>query len=186
MLSGDQIYNGADDNASGVSAVLQIARAFLASGEKPERTIVFAFWDGEEKGLLGSSYFVQSFADINKVKGYLNFDMIGRNNNEANPEHVVYFYTEAHPAFGEWLKRDIKTYGLKLKPNYRPWDKPVGGSDNASFAKLNIPVIWYHTDGHPDYHMPGDHADKMNWDKVVDITKASFLNMWNLANDKKY
>jgi Zn-dependent M28 family amino/carboxypeptidase len=186
MLSGDQIYNGADDNASGVSAVLQIARAFLATGEKPERTIVFAFWDGEEKGLLGSSYFVQSFADINKVKGYLNFDMIGRNNNEANPEHVVYFYTEAHPAFGEWLKRDIKTYGLKLKPNYRPWDKPVGGSDNASFAKLNIPVIWYHTDGHPDYHMPGDHADKMNWDKVVDITKASFLNMWNLANDKKY
>nr|WP_321520319.1 M20/M25/M40 family metallo-hydrolase [uncultured Macellibacteroides sp.] len=186
MLSGDQIYNGADDNASGVSAVLQIARAFLASGEKPERTIVFAFWDGEEKGLLGSSYFVQTFADINKVKGYLNFDMIGRNNNEANPEHVVYFYTEAHPAFGEWLKRDIKTYGLKLKPNYRPWDKPVGGSDNASFAKLNIPVIWYHTDGHPDYHMPGDHADKMNWDKVVDITKASFLNMWNLANDKKY
>jgi len=186
MLSGDQIYNGADDNASGISAVLQIARAFLATGEKPERTIVFAFWDGEEKGLLGSSYFVQSFADINKVKGYLNFDMIGRNNNEANPEHVVYFYTEAHPAFGEWLKLDIKTYGLKLKPNYRPWDKPVGGSDNASFAKLNIPVIWYHTDGHPDYHMPGDHADKMNWDKVVDITKASFLNMWNLANDKKY
>ncbi|WP_459186945.1 M28 family metallopeptidase [Parabacteroides sp. APC149_11_2_Y6] len=186
MLEGDQIYNGADDNASGVSAVLQIAKAFLATGEKPERTVIFAFWDGEEKGLLGSKYFVQNFPGIKKVKGYLNFDMIGRNNNEAKPTHVVYFYTEAHPVFGDWLKNDIKKYNLNLTPDYRPWDKPVGGSDNASFALLDIPVIWYHTDGHPDYHMPSDHADKINWNKVVDITKASFLNMWNLANEKKF
>lgn len=186
MLDGDQIYNGADDNASGVSAVLQIARAFLATGQQPERTVIFAFWDGEEKGLLGSKHFVQSFPEIDRVKGYLNFDMIGRNNNEADPTQVVYFYTEAHPVFGDWLKNDIKTYGLNLTPNYRPWDKPVGGSDNASFAKLDIPVIWYHTDGHPDYHMPGDHTDKINWNKVVDITKASFLNMWNLANEKNF
>lgn len=186
MLDGDPIYNGADDNASGVSAVLQIARAFLATGEKPERTVIFAFWDGEEKGLLGSKYFVQTYPEINQVKGYLNFDMIGRNNNEAKPSQVVYFYTEAHPVFGDWLKNDIKMYGLNLAPDYRPWDKPVGGSDNASFAKLDIPVIWYHTDGHADYHMPGDHTDKINWDKVVNITKASFLNMWNLANEKNF
>lgn len=186
MLDGDQIYNGADDNASGVSAVLQIARAFLATGEKPERTVIFAFWDGEEKGLLGSNYFVQTYPEINQVKGYLNFDMIGRNNNEANPSQVVYFYTEAHPVFGNWLKNDIKMYGLNLAPDYRPWDKPIGGSDNASFAKLNIPIIWYHTNAHPDYHMPGDHTDKINWDKVVNITKASFLNMWNLANEKNF
>ncbi|MGL4852868.1 MAG: M20/M25/M40 family metallo-hydrolase [Phocaeicola sp.] len=186
MLHGDQIYNGADDNASGVSAVLQIAKAFLATGQQPERNVIFAFWDGEEKGLLGSKYFVQSFSDIKKVKGYLNFDMIGRNNNEAEPAHVVYFYTEAHPVFGEWLKNDIKKYKLNLTPNYRPWDRPVGGSDNASFALLDIPIIWYHTDGHADYHMPGDHSDKINWTKVVDITKASFLNLWNLANEKSY
>ncbi len=100
--------------------------------------------------------------------------------------HVVYFYTEAHPVFGDWLKNDIKKYGLNLTPDYRPWDKPVGGSDNASFALLDIPVIWYHTDGHPDYHMPSDHVEKINWNKIVDITKASFLNMWNLANEKDY
>lgn len=186
MLDGDQIYNGADDNASGVSAVLQIARAFLATGEQPGRTVIFAFWDGEEKGLLGSQYFVQTFPEMEKVKGYLNFDMIGRNNDEANPTGVVYFYTEAHPVFGEWLKDDIKEYNLNLTPNYRPWDKPVGGSDNASFAKLDIPIIWYHTNGHPDYHMPGDHTNRINWDKVVDITKASFLNMWNMANEKNF
>lgn len=186
MLDGDQIYNGADDNASGVSAVLQIARAFVASGVQPERTIVFAFWDGEEKGLLGSKYFTQNFPQMKQVKGYLNFDMIGRNNDEANPTHVVYFYTEAHPVFGDWLKNDIIKYKLNLTPNYRPWDKPVGGSDNASFARLNIPVIWYHTDGHPDYHMPSDHVEKINWNKLVDITKAAYLNLWNLANESTY
>lgn len=78
MLEGDQIYNGADDNASGVQAVLQVARAFLATGEQPERTVIFAFWDGEEKGLLGSRYFAMNYPDIKKVKGYLNYDKIGR------------------------------------------------------------------------------------------------------------
>ena len=186
MLAGDKIYNGADDNASGVSAVLQIAKAFLASGVQPERTIIFALWDGEEKGLLGSKYFTQTFPHISNVKGYLNFDMIGRNSDEAKPAHVVYFYTEAHPAFGKWLKDDIKTYGLNLTPAYRPWDRPIGGSDNSSFAILDIPIIWYHTDAHPDYHMPSDHADSLNWDKVLNITKAAYLNMWNLANEEKY
>lgn len=185
-LTDDSIYNGADDNASGVSAVLQIARAFQASGQKPLRNVIIAFWDGEEKGLLGSRHFVQSCDFIGKVKGYLNFDMIGRNHLPDRPHHVVYFYTAAHPAFGQWLKDDIDRYGLALEPDYRAWDRPVGGSDNASFAVRDIPVIWYHTDGHPDYHQPSDHADRLNWDKVVDITKASFLNAWNLANEDNY
>ncbi|WP_373736335.1 M28 family metallopeptidase [Bacteroides heparinolyticus] len=185
-LADDAIYNGADDNASGVSAVLQIARAFRASGHRPLRTVVFAFWDGEEKGLLGSRYFVQTSPFISQVKGYLNFDMIGRNNKPEQPQHVVYFYTAGHPAFGDWLKQDVARHGLKLQPDYRAWDNPVGGSDNASFALQGIPVIWYHTDGHPDYHRPSDHADRLNWEKVVEITKAAFLNAWNLANESNY
>lgn len=185
-LENDAIYNGADDNASGVSAVMQIARAFAASGKKPLRNVIFAFWDGEEKGLLGSKHFVQSCPFRKQIKGYLNFDMIGRNNKPEQPQHVVYFYTEAHPVFGDWLKQDIKRFGLNLQPDYRAWDRPVGGSDNASFAVHDIPIIWYHTDGHPDYHQPSDHADRLNWEKVVDITKASFLNVWNLANEKEY
>lgn len=186
LLEGDQIYNGADDNASGVAAVLQIARAFVESGIQPERTVIFALWDGEEKGLLGSEYFMQQWENPEKIKGYINFDMIGRNNDETRPEHVVYFYTAANPAFGEWLKSDIATRGLKLQPDYRAWDNPVGGSDNGSFAKRGVPIIWYHTDGHPDYHMPSDHADKINYEKTVDITKAAFLNLWNLANLPNY
>lgn len=186
VLDGDQIYNGADDNASGVSAVLQVARAFLASGQQPERNVIFAFWDGEEKGLLGSKYFVQTCPFLSQIKGYLNFDMIGRNNKPQQPKQVVYFYTAAHPVFGDWLKEDIRKYGLQLEPDYRAWENPIGGSDNGSFAKVGIPIIWYHTDGHPDYHQPSDHADRLNWDKVVEITKASFLNMWKMANEKSF
>ena len=186
VLDGDQIYNGADDNASGVSAVLQIARAFLASGQQPERNVIFAFWDGEEKGLLGSKYFVQTCPFLSQIKGYLNFDMIGRNNKPQQPKQVVYFYTAAHSVFGDWLKEDIRKYGLQLEPDYRAWKNPIGGSDNGSFAKVGIPIIWYHTDGHPDYHQPSDHADRLNWDKVVEITKASFLNMWKMANEKSF
>ena len=186
VLDGDQIYNGADDNASGVSAVLQIARAFLASGQQPERNVIFAFWDGEEKGLLGSKYFVQTCPFLSQIKGYLNFDMIGRNNKPQQPKQVVYFYTAVHPVFGDWLKEDIRKYGLQLEPDYRAWKNPIGGSDNGSFAKVGIPIIWYHTDGHPDYHQPSDHADRLNWDKVVEITKASFLNMWKMANEKSF
>lgn len=185
-LEGDNIYNGADDNASGVSAVLQLVKAFLATGVRPERTVIFAFWDGEEKGLLGSEYFVQTFPGISRVKGYLNYDMIGRNADESNPGYLMYFYTEAHPVFGDWLKDSVEKYGLDLAPDYRAWDRPVGGSDNASFALRNVPVIWYHTAGHPDYHMPGDHTDRINWNKIVDITKASFISAWNLANEKEY
>lgn len=185
-LDGDQIYNGADDNASGVSAVLQIARAFLASGQQPKRNVIFAFWDGEEKGLLGSKYFVQTCPFLSQIKGYLNFDMIGRNNKPQQPKQVVYFYTAAHPVFGDWLKEDIRKYGLQLEPDYRAWENPIGGSDNGSFAKVGIPIIWYHTDGHPDYHQPSDHADRLNWDKIVEITKASFLNMWKMANEKSF
>lgn len=185
-LDGDQIYNGADDNASGVSAVLQIARAFLASGQQPERNVIFAFWDGEEKGLLGSKYFVQTCPFLSQIKGYLNFDMIGRNNKPQQPKQVVYFYTAAHPVFGDWLKEDIRKYSLQLEPDYRAWENPIGGSDNGSFAKVGIPIIWYHTDGHPDYHQPSDHADRLNWDKIVEITKVSFLNMWKMANEKSF
>ncbi|MEG1649470.1 MAG: M20/M25/M40 family metallo-hydrolase, partial [Rikenellaceae bacterium] len=126
-----KIYNGADDNASGVSAVLQIASAFVKSGVKPKRTVIFALWDGEEKGLLGSSRFVKSFKNINNVKAYLNFDMIGRNSDELNPKTFTYFYTAKNGEFEQWLRESIIEYSLDLKPQYNAWENPVSGSDNA-------------------------------------------------------
>lgn len=185
-IKGDQIFNGADDNASGVSAVLQIAKAFVENKSQPERTVIFAFWDGEEKGLLGSRYFTNTFPQIKKVNSYLNFDMIGRNNNEEKPNHVVFFYTAANKNFENWLKTDIKKHYLNLEPDYRAWENPVGGSDNGSFAKKKIPILWYHTDGHKDYHQPSDTPEKLNWEKLIKITKAAYLNAEKMANELSY
>ena len=183
-IEGDNIYNGADDNASGVSAVLQMMKAFVLSGVQPERNVVFAFWDGEEYGLLGSRFFVENFGDTKKIKAYMNFDMVGGNNRKDDPSYFVYFYTDSCPQYGEWLKADIKNYNLKLNPNYKSWDNPVGGSDQGSFAKCGIPIVWYHTDAQPHYNHPSDEAPTVNYPKLVDITKASFVAAWRMANSK--
>ena len=182
-VGGDSCYNGADDNASGVSAVLQIARAVKRMRKTPERGIIFAFWDGEEKGLLGSRHFVENCAFLSHVSAYMNFDMIGRGPVD-NPKHLTYFYTASCPAFGEWLKEDMAERGFSFVPDYRAWDNPTAGSDNAWFAKNGIPIVWYHTEGHPDYHQPSDTAEKIDYEKLTDITRAAFLCTWRLANGK--
>lgn len=183
MLAEDQIYNGADDNASGVQAVLQILKAFLSTGMQPERTVIFALWDGEECGLCGSKYFVNHFADIKKVKGYMNFDMIGRNNMEHRPQQLKYLYLAKDSMYATWLKEDIEKYSLGLDPDFHPSDDLSGGSDQVPFFNAGASVVWYHTDGHADYHKPSDHAERINWEKMVDITKAAFLCMWKMANN---
>ena len=182
-VDGDSCYNGADDNASGVSAVLQIARAVKKMRKTPERGIIFAFWDGEEKGLLGSRHFVENCAFLPNISAYMNFDMIGRGPVD-NPKHLTYFYTASHPAFGDWLKADMAVRGFSFLPDYRAWDNPTGGSDNAWFAKNGIPSVWYHTEGHPDYHRPSDTADRIDYEKMLDITRAAFLCAWRLANEE--
>ena len=181
-VDGDSCYNGADDNASGVSAVLQIARAVKKMRKVPERGIIFAFWDGEEKGLFGSKYFVQNFPDIKNVKGYMNFDMIGRNNMEHRPQQLKYLYLAKDSVYATWLNDDIKKYSLALDPDFLPSDDLSGGSDQVPFFNAGASIVWYHTDGHLDYHMPSDHAERINWDKMVDITKAAFLCLWKMAN----
>ena len=182
-VDGDSCYNGADDNASGVSAVLQIARAVKKMRRTPERGIIFAFWDGEEKGLLGSRHFVENCAFLPNISAYMNFDMIGRGPVD-NPKHLTYFYTASHQAFGDWLKADMAVRGFSFLPDYRAWDNPTGGSDNAWFAKNGIPIVWYHTEGHPDYHRPSDTADRIDYEKMLDITRAAFLCAWRLANEE--
>lgn len=183
MLVDDQIYNGADDNASGVQAVLQILRAFLSTGHQPERTVIFALWDGEEKGLCGSQYFVNHFADIKKVKGYLNFDMIGRDCVEGRNDHFNYMYTAKDSVYADWLKADIQGYSLFLDPSYSPSDDFSGGSDQVPFFNAGASIMWFQTGGHPDYHKPSDECKHINWEKMVEITKAAFLCFWKMANE---
>lgn len=197
-IKGDNIFNGADDNATGVSAVLQVAKAFVATGEKPERTIVFALWDGEEKGLLGSFHFVDNHASyipiplINPpaIKGCINLDMIGRNNNEKTDSlsHVKSTISKDNPAFETWIKEDIEKHNLNLTPElvYLEKSSRSMNSDHAPFFAKGVPVIYYNTGLHRDYHRVSDHEDKINYEKVVNITKLAFLNLWNMATTENY
>ena len=136
-----EIYNGADDNATGVAAVLQIARAFVESGIVPERTVIFALWDGEEKGLLGSAHFVKNCEYVGQIKGYMNFDMIGRNSDPANPQTLTYFYTATEEKYGTWMREAVFEHSLDLKPRYSAWDKPVGEIGRASCRERVLRLV---------------------------------------------
>lgn len=178
-----EIYHGADDNASGVVVMLELARAAAATGIQPEHTLILAFWDGEERGLLGSRHYVKSLGrDTSSILCYINFDMVGRNTDESRPGLFRYFYTESHPELKTWYDESVKTGRLAhLEADYRPCDRTIGGSDNMSFARVGIPIVWYHTDGHPDYNTPRDTADKINYPKMLDIARSAWYLIWQLA-----
>jgi Zn-dependent M28 family amino/carboxypeptidase len=178
------IWNGADDNASGAIGTIAIARAFAATGEQPKRTVIFAVWTAEERGLLGSKYFLNSYPDARNILYYHNYDMIGRSYNPSKPDSsVALLYTKSWGKAEELVRAAVKEYDLELKVNYSAWDNPVSGSDNATFAKRGIPIMWFHTGGHPDYHKPSDHYDKIDWQKMRNIIKVSFISLWELANE---
>ncbi len=179
-----QVWNGADDNGSGVVAVTTIAKAFIESGVKPDCTIIFALWDGEERGLLGSRHFIEAFDEMDKVMLYLNFDMIGRNSSPDAPGNkVAMIYTEAASGLRDTSKEHIENFGLNLDVNFSAVGKPVGGSDNSGFARRGIPIFWFHTGGHTDYHQASDHVELINWQKLEDIIKLAYLDMWEFANN---
>jgi len=178
------IWNGADDNGTGAIGTIAIARAFMATGIQPKRTIVFANWTAEERGLLGSRYFVNEFDEIDKVKYYHNYDMIGRSKNFEQPDSAVTFiYTAAWKEAEELCRNSNEALNLGLKIQYSAWDKPTSGSDNAPFARKGIPIMWFHTGGHESYHMPSDHTERIDWYKFESVVKTSFLTLWNLANE---
>jgi Predicted aminopeptidases len=201
----DRIFNGADDNASGVSAILQIAKAFVAADELPQKTIIFAFWDAEEIGLIGSKCFVALHEDISKVKSYLNLDMIGRNNNDTCLQ-VAFLYSDTTINYGQQIKESIEEYGLNIESvtddetinrnfsqgskmnfeNFKLSSLFRLSSDNASFEMKGVPIFLFTTGLHYDYHKTSDHAEKISWAKLNDICKISFITAYKLANEETY
>lgn len=181
------VFNGADDNASGTVGVMAIARAVAATGKKPEKSIVFAAWSGEEKGLLGSRYFVDKLPDSVKVAVYLNYDMISRNEEgDTKGNKAEMTYTEAYPGLKELTARLIKENNINLDLTYTSSKVPGGGSDHAPFAAVGIPIFYYMAAMHPDYHLPSDEVSKINWEKTTNIIRTGFLSVWELANGDKY
>jgi len=179
------IWNGADDNASGTVGVMTIAKACMATGEKPEKTIVFAAWTGEEKGLLGSKYFADHPYDDAEMKLNLNYDMISRDNRDDSlGVKCSMVYTKKYSILKELSDKHNEGYGLGLDINYRPSDRPRGGSDHTSFANKDVPVFYFMAGFPPEYHQPDDHTSLVNWDKMVNIIKVGYLNIWELANSE--
>jgi Peptidase family M28 len=189
-----QIYNGADDDGSGTCAVLEIAEAFAkakAEGNGPKRNVVFMTVAGEEKGLLGSQYFTDKKPEIplSKIVCDLNIDMIGRIDKDHKDDDKYSYLigsdklsSELHAISEETNKKYINfkldyTYNDEKDPNqfyYR--------SDHYNFAKNKIPVIFYFTGVHEDYHRPTDDIEKILFPKYQQITRLVFLTAWNLAN----
>ncbi len=177
------IWNGADDNASGTVGVMSIAKAAMATGEKPEKTIVFCAWTGEEKGLLGSRYFADHPYDDAKMLLNLNYDMISRDNtNDTLGIKCRMNYTEAYPVLKELTEKNIDTYDLSLEVGFRPAARPRGGSDHSSFSAKDVPIMYFEAGVPPEYHQPDDHIELVNFDKMVNIIKVGYLNIWDLAN----
>lgn len=178
------IWNGADDNASGTVGVMTIAKAFIATGVKPEKTVVFAAWTGEEKGLLGSTYFTEHLPVAREnVIMYLNYDMISRDNlDDTLGVNCSMTYTSGYKSFEENTKKYNTDYGFGLDISFRSRPRPGGGSDHAPFAAIDIPIIYFMAGFPPEYHQPDDHIDLVNWDKMIKIIKLGFLNTWEVAN----
>ncbi|MGM0621015.1 MAG: M20/M25/M40 family metallo-hydrolase [Bacteroidota bacterium] len=182
------IWNGADDNASGTVGVMTIARAFKATGKKPEKSILFAAWTGEEKGLWGSRYFVKNAMEneMNIVLN-LNYDMIARDSEDDSLKNQASMvYTEANSGIQKLTERNLDEYAINLDVRFRPSERPTGGSDHAPFAQENIPVFYFMAAMHPDYHLPSDELSKINWEKMTNIIKIGFLNTWELANSNEF
>ncbi len=192
-IKGDKIYNGADDNGSGTSAVLEIAEAFreaVKEGEGPKRSILFLNLTGEEEGLFGSLYYTANpiFPLKNTIVD-LNIDMVGRvdEKHKDNPNFVYLIgadkiSTELHyiseAVNKKYTKLDLDyTYNDENDPNrfyYR--------SDHYNFAKNGIPIIFYFNGVHADYHKETDTEDKINYEILEKRAKLVFLTAWEIAN----
>jgi Zn-dependent M28 family amino/carboxypeptidase len=160
------IHHGADDNASGTAGVMELAQYFGAHREKLGRSVVFMAFSGEEIGLIGSANWVKKpTIPLERVSAMVNLDMIGRMRNDT----VQVIGTDSSPAWKELLEEADKPYHLQLKTG-GSLGIGVGGSDQQSFYVKDIPVLFFFTGVHPDYHRPSD-----TWDKIEAGGEAKLL-----------
>ncbi len=187
-----EVCNGADDDGSGTVSVIELAEAFQKAkddGKGPRRSILFMTVSGEEKGLWGSSYYTENpLYSLENTVVNLNIDMIGRRDDEHDYDNYIYLIgadrisTDLHliseKVNEKYINYDIDyTYNERTDPNqfyYR--------SDHYNFAKKGIPVIFYFSGVHEDYHKPTDDVDKINFKKVQRTTKMVFYTAWEIAN----
>ncbi|MFO0877555.1 MAG: M28 family peptidase [Gemmataceae bacterium] len=156
------IHHGADDNASGTSALLELARRYAAQPQRQGRRLVFIAFSGEELGLFGSAHYCkQPLFPLEETAAMFNLDMVGRltKEKETGLDRVL---TEGHgtaSGFKELIDNQAKKHGFTLKSQA----SGIGPSDHASFTSKRVPVLFVWTGTHPDYHKPSDTVDKLNF-----------------------
>ena len=169
---GGLIYFGADDNASGVAGLLSLADTWAKRGIKPEVNIVFAFWTAEEKGLLGSNYFVNSYKiPRESILLYVNLDMISRSVAEDNEGLQLSIGTRKSD---ENLREMMMSTNKSLPEPFKLdlWDVTGrSGSDYASFTEKNLPILTFNTGLHIDYHTSRDIVSKADFRKMENVLK---------------
>ncbi len=166
-----QVHNGADDNASGTAALIELGRLLKASSLKKNNYLLIAF-SGEELGLFGSKYFTQNpTVDLGSINFMINMDMVGRFNDSARTLTVGGYGTS--PVWGQLYGRQGKD-ALYSAANYRFDSSGTGPSDHTSFYQKNIPVLFYFTGLHTDYHRPTDDAGKINYNGQAAIVQHVF------------
>ena len=171
-----QIHHGADDNASGTSGVIELAG--VVSRDKPafKRSVLFMTFAGEELGLLGSNYFVNHpTIPLDNVMGMINLDMIGRVTNDR----LFIEGVGTSPKFKPWVDEFNKSVGLKVDYS----NSGFGGSDHMSFNIKRIPVIFFFSGLHSDYHKPSDTYDKINAPGAIKVLTLVYMTLQKMATD---
>jgi hypothetical protein len=195
----DKVNNGADDDGSGTTGILEIARAFTEAkkdGHGPRRSILFLGNVGEEKGLLGSEYYTDHpvFPLANTITD-LNIDMIGRVGFDyiGKPDSANYVYTIGSAMLSKGLHQineDANNKYIHIDQDYK-YDDPNDPnrfyyrSDHYNFAKHGVPIIFYFNGVHADYHQPGDEVSKINFPLLAKRAQLVYYTGWELANRDK-
>ena len=203
-MSDGEVYNGADDDGSGTVAIMQISEAFqkaVKDGYGPRRSIIFLHMTAEEKGLLGSKYYTNydPIVPLKNTVTNLNIDMIGRidpNREEKNRNYIYLIGSDIISQDLHDVSEEIAKKYSNLVLDYRyndPTRKVFESgryienryyyrSDHYNFAEKNIPIIFYFSGTHEDYHKPTDTVDKIEFDLLQQRTKLIFHTAWELAN----
>lgn len=170
-----QIHNGADDNASGTAALIELGKLLKASKFKGNNYLLVSF-SGEELGLFGSKYFTEHPAiDLSSANYMINMDMVGRLNDSTHGLTIGGYGTS--PVWGQMLTEKDKFFTIKFDSS------GTGPSDHTSFYRKDIPVLFFFTGVHSDYHKPSDDADKINYNGELQVVKYVY-NIIDVANKK--
>ena len=179
--TGDSIYNGADDDASGTSALVEMAQAFSMLDQAPRRSLIFLNVSGEEKGLLGSRWFTDHpTVPIDRIVANVNMDMIARN----APDSIVVIGQE-YSSLGPLVQRVATEHpdlGLTVSVDIWPEERFFFRSDHFNFARLEIPALFFFAGVHEDYHQPSDQVEKLDTDKAARVARLAFWTAHAIAD----